>query len=167
MSFLNKVNHSKYVDAIMKLKFFITALSDIILLSCQPILHNGFDPKSVYHKTNGNQCTPINSYVMDIDNAFVGKWRMVDEYRTGDTSIITISKEEIWIPYQGPTLYWIIDENNIRVHRLFLDERNAAYEDTCPYWFNHDTLTITSMWMSFSAVYPPRFHDIIIKRVPK
>lgn len=152
----------------MKSKFFIIALAATMLLACQPTHYEGFDTKLAWHRTERCQNTAdMDYYVMDLDNAFVGKWQKIDVMGTGDSRIITISEEEIWVPYQGPTLYWVIDENNIRVRRLFLDERNVAYEDTCQFWFNHDTLTITSILLSMSAIYPPEFGDVKLIRIPK
>lgn len=153
----------------MKSKFFIIVLAVTMTMACQPTHYEGFDTKLAWHRTDRCQNTAdMDYYVMDLDNAFVGKWKEIGRYWIDDDArIITISEEEIWVPYQGPTLYWVIDENNIRVRRLFLDERNVAYEDTCQFWFNHDTLTITSILLSMSAVYPPEFGDVKLIRIPK
>ena len=152
----------------MKPKFFIIVLTATITMACQPTHYEGFDSELAWHRADSCiDTTSMDYYVMDMDNVFVGKWQKIDVMGTGDSRIITISIEEIWIPYQGPSIYWEIDKNNIRVRRLFLDERNVAYEDTCQFWFNHDTLTITSILLSMSAIYPPEFGDVKLIRIPK
>ena len=91
----------------------------------------------------------------------VGEWERLDT-NYGNT---IITEDMILLDSNMACNYYVIEAGLIRVQRLFLDEDNPAFDDTCKFWFTHDTLTITAMQMSPAAIYPPTFYDIILKKL--